>query len=82
LLGHIAMRIERQGVFLSLCLLVMIVTCLGAAALISGSVSWTIVGRLLLFLELLPLIDAPFDWTSLEHFPHDVDHQVYPACLK
>jgi hypothetical protein len=39
--------------------------CLGAAGLDSGLEIWKIFGPLLLFLGLLTLLNAPFDWASL-----------------
>jgi len=62
-----AIKIRWQGAFLSLFLLAMIITCFAVAAwtpLIEGA--WTNgSGALVLFLGLLTLINAPFDWASL-----------------
>ena len=54
-----------HGALLSLWLLVMISTCLIAAYFLSALDSWQIAGPLLLFLGLLTLLNAPFDWISL-----------------
>jgi hypothetical protein len=43
----------------------MILICLCAADLLSTLESWVVGGPLLLFLGLLTLINAPFDWASL-----------------
>jgi hypothetical protein len=43
----------------------MILICLCAADLLPALKSWALSGPLLLFLGLLTLINAPFDWTSL-----------------
>ncbi|MGH6840124.1 MAG: hypothetical protein ACREDT_15315, partial [Methylocella sp.] len=53
-----AIKYRRQGVFLSLFLPAMILGCLGAAYAFPTF-------PLLLFLGLLTLLDAPFDWASL-----------------
>jgi hypothetical protein len=42
----------------------------------NGSSARAILGATLTFLALVAL------WELLEHFPYDVDHLVYPACLK
>ncbi|MGH6839792.1 MAG: hypothetical protein ACREDT_13540 [Methylocella sp.] len=56
--GPFAIKYRRQGVFLSLFLPAMILGCLGAAYAFPTF-------PLLLFLGLLTLLDAPFDWASL-----------------
>jgi hypothetical protein len=56
---------RSHGVFLSLLLLVMIAACLTAAHFLSSLGLWQIAGPLLLFLGLLTLLNAPFDWASL-----------------
>ena len=43
----------------------MILACLVAADLLSHKETWETVGPLLLFLGLLTLLNAPFDWASL-----------------
>jgi hypothetical protein len=43
----------------------MIAACLAGAWLLSASEGWDIAGPLLLFLGLLTLLNAPFDWASL-----------------
>jgi hypothetical protein len=60
-----AIRCRRQGVFLALFLSAMIVTCLMIARLLAPSALWQIAGPLLLFLGLLTVLNAPFDWASL-----------------
>jgi hypothetical protein len=43
----------------------MIVTCLADADFVSSFEAWEEIGPALLFLGLLPLLNAPFDWASL-----------------
>jgi hypothetical protein len=64
-LNDIGMRKERQGVFLSLYLFAMVILCFGAAVWLPRLPGWSDSGPLLLFLGLLTLINAPFDWASL-----------------
>jgi hypothetical protein len=54
-----------HGFFLSLFLPAMIIACLVAASLSSSLETWEATGPLLLFLGLLTLLNAPFDWASL-----------------
>jgi hypothetical protein len=54
-----------EGLFLSLFIPIMIVACLGAAIWLPPLTIWQILGSLLLFLALLTLLNAPFDWFSL-----------------
>ena len=54
-----------QGPFLSFFVLMMIAACLMAARLLSPLHVWGDNGPLLLFLGLLTLLNAPFDWVSL-----------------
>ena len=44
---------------------VMVLACLDAAFLLSPLKIWELAGPLLLFLGLLTLLNAPFDWASL-----------------
>jgi hypothetical protein len=62
-----AVAIERglQGVFLALFLPASLVTCLGAAEVLARLPTWRHTGPLLLFLVLLTLLNAPFNWVSL-----------------
>jgi hypothetical protein len=60
-----AIKYGRQNVFLLFFLPAMILTCLGAADLLSPLERWNIAGPLLLFLGLLTLLNAPSDWASL-----------------
>jgi hypothetical protein len=64
-LSKIAIQKQRQGAFLSLYLFAVIIICLGAATGLSHFGTWKFSGPLLLFLGLLTLINAPFDWASL-----------------
>jgi hypothetical protein len=64
-LGENALEHRRYGIFLAQWFPATIGTCLGAAALFSPLKNWDILGPLLLFLGLLTLINAPFDWASL-----------------
>lgn len=61
----IAFRLRWHGLFLALFLPAMIVVCLVAADLLSPLETWGRAGPLLLFLGLLTLLNAPFDWASL-----------------
>jgi hypothetical protein len=54
-----------HGTFLSLFLPAMIIACLLEASLLSSLETWNYSGPLLLFLGLLSLLNAPFDWASL-----------------
>jgi hypothetical protein len=54
-----------QGPFLSFLVAVMIATCLMSARLLSSFYHWGVTGPLVLFLGLLTLLNAPFDWASL-----------------
>jgi hypothetical protein len=56
---------SRQGVFFAVFSPAMFLLCLFTAYLASLQSTWTFVGPLLLFLILLTLINAPFDWASL-----------------
>ncbi|MGH6800216.1 MAG: hypothetical protein ACRECZ_02150 [Methylocella sp.] len=61
-----ALRGGRQGLFLALFLPAMIVICLVAAELLAPQKEiWEFSGPFLLFLGLLTLLNAPFDWVSL-----------------
>jgi hypothetical protein len=67
LLSDTTVRNKRQGSFLSVFLIAMTLACVFAAASLSSLVFWTEfhLGALLLFLGLLTLLNAPFDWASL-----------------
>jgi hypothetical protein len=58
-------RFKWEGAFLTLFIPGMILACLGAAVWLSSLPIWQILGPLLLFLGLLTLLNAPFDWFSL-----------------
>ncbi len=60
-----AIKQRWQRIFLALFLPVMIAACLVAAELLSPLKSWGVLGPLLLFLGLLTLLNALFDWASL-----------------
>lgn len=64
-LSALAIKHRLQGVFLSLYLPAMVLACFAAVAFLSPLKAWDLVGPLLLFLGLLTLLNAPFDWTSL-----------------
>ncbi len=64
-LGGISIKYRWQGLFLLLFSVGMVVICLGAANLLSPGRSWHTASPALLFLGLLTLINAPFDWASL-----------------
>jgi hypothetical protein len=54
-----------QGRFVALFSAAMIVAFLAAAPFLASLETWTLVGPLLLFVGLLTLLNAPFDWASL-----------------
>jgi hypothetical protein len=56
---------DKQGFFLSLFVPMMFVVCFAAASRPPRLQVWDMSGPLLLFLGLLTLINAPFDWLSL-----------------
>jgi hypothetical protein len=60
-----AARNQRQGGFLLSFFIVMSLGCLVAAHSLSSFPHWDRSGPLLLFLGLLTLLNAPFDWASL-----------------
>ena len=60
-----AIKQRWQRIFLAFFVPVMIAACLVAAELLSPLKSWGVLGPLLLFLGLLTLLNAPFDWASL-----------------
>jgi hypothetical protein len=60
-----ATKHQWHGVFLSLFSIAMILVCLLAAHVLSPLEAWTVTGPMLLFLGLLTLLNAPFDWVSL-----------------
>jgi hypothetical protein len=61
----IAIKHRRFGILLALLVPAAIGLCLGASYLLSSLQSWRSTGPGLLFLGLLTLINAPFDWASL-----------------
>lgn len=65
LLQHRAVRPAWQGIFLSLFLAMMVAVSLAGTNLLAPLRSWRDAGPLLLFLGLLTLLNAPFDWFSL-----------------
>jgi hypothetical protein len=64
-LSHASFQRNRQGVFLSLFSVVSILACLVAAHYFGSNKAWVVLGPLLLFLGLLTLLNAPFDWFCL-----------------
>jgi len=64
-LNDVAIEKRRRGAFLSLYLFAMIIMCFGAASWFAPFRPWVIGAPFLLFLGLLTLINAPFDWFSL-----------------
>lgn len=65
LLCAVAIRRGRQGVFLALFLPASLIACLAAAEKLARLPTWHHTGPLLLFLALLTLLNAPFNWASL-----------------
>jgi hypothetical protein len=72
-LSLLAIRRQRQGAFIAAWFAVMIPTCLGAAYFSMPHETWQITGPLVLFLGLLSLLNAPFDWASLGLTRHSSD---------
>jgi len=64
-LNGVALERKWQGIFLLLFVPTMILACLFAAELLSHLSSWEKTGPMLLFMGLLTLVNAPFDWASL-----------------
>jgi hypothetical protein len=64
-LGKIAIKQGWQGRFLIVFFLGTVLACLAEANMISSLKTWSTAGPMLLFLGLLTLINAPFDWASL-----------------
>jgi hypothetical protein len=64
-LWHVVLEHRRQSIFFSLFLPTMILACLGLAVVLSPLKTWDSAGPFLLFLGLLTLLNAPFDWASL-----------------
>jgi hypothetical protein len=56
---------KQQGLFLALFLPVIFLVCLVAPILLASNENWGTTGSILLFLGLLTLLNAPFDWASL-----------------
>ncbi|MDQ6868232.1 MAG: hypothetical protein M3178_07435 [Pseudomonadota bacterium] len=65
LLSDLARKYRWEGAFLSLFLPAMILACLGLVVVVAPLEEWGDAGPLLLFLGLLTLLNAPFDWASL-----------------
>jgi len=65
LLSKKAQEHQWQGAFLSSFLAGMTIISLGAAYFMSSTAAWERVGPMLLFLGLLTVVNAPFDWASL-----------------
>jgi len=63
--GRQAREAGWQGIFLSGLLIALVVICLGSAKSLASLSAWEQVGPMLLFLGLLTLLNAPFDWVSL-----------------
>jgi len=64
-LSDLAMRHRCYGLFLTLLFPAAVMACLWMAELLSPLGTWHAAGPLLLFLGLLTLINAPFDWASI-----------------
>jgi hypothetical protein len=65
LLRNRAIPSPSQDIFLTLLFPTIILACFSAARMLSELRVWFLLGPLLLFLGLLPLLNAPFDWASL-----------------
>ena len=55
----------RHGIFLGLLSTVLLILCYAAAGSLGGSAAWVRIAPMLLFLGLLTLINAPFDWLTI-----------------
>lgn len=55
----------QHGTFVAVFVATMISLCIGFPAILASSSAWKDAGPLLLFVGLLTLINAPFDWASL-----------------
>jgi hypothetical protein len=64
-LSDAAIDNQRQGVFLLSFVFAMTAGCMVAAHALASLTGWHAFGPLLLFLVLLTLLNAPFDWASL-----------------
>jgi hypothetical protein len=64
-LSTLAIRRQRQGAFIAAWFAIIVPTCLGAAYFSTPDEVWKMFGALVLFLGLLSLLNAPFDWASL-----------------
>jgi hypothetical protein len=64
-MGEISLKRGLAGVFMFTSFAVMILACLGSARLLPTLNTWEISGPMVLFLGLLTLLNAPFDWFSL-----------------
>lgn len=59
-------RTDKQGIVLFVSVIAMLFICMVAARLLSHSqATWGTVGPMLMFMSLLPLLNAPFDWISV-----------------
>jgi hypothetical protein len=65
MLRDLAVTNRRQGIFLLALVGAMTFACLVSASYLSPRRDWEASGPLLLFLGLLTLLNAPFDWVSL-----------------
>jgi hypothetical protein len=63
--NNVAVKWQRQGVFLSLYLFASIILSLSAASWLAYVEEWSFIGPQLLFFGFLTLLNAPFDWASL-----------------
>ncbi|NPU12050.1 hypothetical protein HL666_14860 [Bradyrhizobium sp. 83002] len=64
-LSDVALAKLRYGLFLAVFVATMIVLCISFPLAVASGPDWKDVGALLLFIVLLTLINAPFDWASL-----------------
>jgi hypothetical protein len=63
--SELATSRQRQGIFLSLFVVALMAACLTAAKVGGPLRLWEWAGPIVLFLGLLTLLNAPFDWASL-----------------
>lgn len=65
ILATFAQRHKREGAFLAILITALILSCWFMPLWLASHYLWNISGPLLLFLGLLTLLNAPFDWLSL-----------------
>jgi hypothetical protein len=65
IVNNLSVRSNRQPAFLLLLLFGSLFLCIAAGSFLSSLNTWGKTGPMLVFLGLLPLLNAPFDWLSI-----------------